>query len=415
MGAVSTEIEQVVREERRQLLATVVRIVRDLQTAEDVVQDAVVAALRTWPEQGIPERPGAWLLVTARRRALDRARARVRNDARAGALRHHEQWLQRFAGPDAAVESIPDDQLRLMFMCCHPALSPTSQVALTLRHVAGLSTEVIARSFLVAIPTMAQRLSRAKQTLRETPDPLEEPAPTARASRLEAVLRVVYLTFHEGYANPRRVESGSSLIEEGLRLAALLVRLTERREPEALGLLALLRIQASRTPARVDEQGELVLIQHQDRSHWDRALANQGCRDLTDALKQGRPGSYQLQAAIAACHAEAPTWPDTDWPQIVALYDALLAVEPSPVVALNRAVAVGIAEGPERGLAETEVLAEYTGMQRYHLWHACRADWLRRLGQLEQARRAYEMALSLTDNAREQAFLRSRLEECTPD
>ncbi|MEO0599842.1 MAG: sigma-70 family RNA polymerase sigma factor [Myxococcota bacterium] len=415
MGAVATEIERVVREERRQLLATVVRIVRDLQTAEDVVQDAVVAALRTWPEQGIPDRPGAWLLVTARRRALDRTRARVRNEARVGALRQYEAGLQRFADPDAVVESIPDDQLRLMFVCCHPSLSPTSQVALTLRHVAGSSTEAIARSFLVPIPTMAQRLTRAKQTLRDAPDPLEEPPPGERASRLEAVMRVIYLTFHEGYTNPGREDDGPSLVEEALRLAALLVRLTERREPEALGLLALLRIQASRTLSRVDDRGELVLIQHQDRSQWDRALANQGCRDLTEALQQGRPGSYQLQAAIAACHAEAPTWPDTDWPQIVALYDALMAVEPSPVVALNRAVAVGIAEGPDRGLAETEALAEFAGMQRYHLWHACRADWLRRLGRLEQARLAYERALSLTDNDREQVFLRSRLEECRLD
>ena len=180
-------------------------------------------------------------------------------------------------------------------------------------------------------------------------------------------MRVVYLTFHEGYAHPGRTEDGPSLIEEGLRLAALLAHLTERREPEVLGLLALLRIQASRTSARVDAQGDLVLMEHQDRGQWDRALANQGCRDLTEALKQGRPGSYQLQAAIAACHAEAPTWPDTDWPQIVQLYDVLLAVDPSPVVALNRAVAVGIAEGPDRGLAETEALGEQAGMQRYHL------------------------------------------------
>ena len=284
-------------------------------------------------------------------------------------------------------------------------------MALTLRLVAGLETEEIARAFLVPMPTMGQRLSRAKATLREAGDGLDVPGRAHRAERLSAVGRVIYLVFNEGYARATGSELiDQQLVDEGLRLGELLVELTDQ-EPEMLGLLALMRIQASRTAARVDDGGHLVLLEDQDRTRWDRALANQGCRDLVEALTRGRPGPYQLQAAIAACHAEAPTWPDTDWMQIIALYDHFQTLDPSPVIALNRAVAVGVAHGAERGLAETEALADAPGMARYHLWHACRADWLRRLGRHAEAVRSYEAALQRTNNVREQAFLRGRLRE----
>ena len=409
---VHESIAEVFRVEYARVVASVLRIVREIDAAEDVVQEAFAQALDHWPTRGIPDRPGAWLLTTARRRALDRLRRARRMDARADALAYEAGLGARDERPEVAdPESIPDDRLRLIFTCCHPELSADSRVALTLRLVGGLSTVEIARAFLVPEATIAQRLVRAKRTIRDRELPYEVPEGAELAARLPAVLAVVYLIFNEGYA----AHTGDALVRddlcvEAIRLGGMLAELMPD-EPEVLGLLALMELQASRAGARVDAEGNLVLLADQDRARWDRARIERGLAWLERAGPIERAGPYQLQAAIAACHARAASWDATEWPRIVWLYATLAAVAPSPVVELNRAAAIGMAEGPAAGLAALDRM-DPALLAAYHLFPAARADFLRRLGRAAEAAVEYRAALRLVDNARERAFLAARLAEC---
>ena len=360
----------------------------------------------------MPGRPGAWLLTTARRRALDRLRHARRVAARADALAYEAELGARDEGPDVTdPETIPDDRLRLIFTCCHPTLAADSRVALTLRLVGGLSTGEIARAFLVPEPTIAQRVVRAKRTISDRGLPYEVPQGAELPARLPAVLAVVYLIFNEGYA----AHTGDALVrhdlcEEALRLGAMLAELMPG-EAEVLGLLALMELQASRAATRTDADGNLVLLAEQDRSRWDHVRIGHGLACLGRAAPMERAGPYQLQAAIAACHARATSWDRTDWPQIVRLYQALTEVAPSPVVELNRAVAIGLAEGPAAGLAALDAI-DATALRGYHLLPSARADFLRRLGRWGEAAAEYRRALGLADNTREQRFLAARLAAC---
>jgi RNA polymerase sigma factor (sigma-70 family) len=409
---VHESIAEVFRAEYARVVASVLRILRDIDAAEDVVQEAFAQALDHWPARGIPDRPGAWLLTAARHRALDRLRRARRANARADALAYEAGLGARDERPEVVdPESIPDDRLRLIFTCCHPALSAESRVALTLRLVGGLSTVEIARAFLVPEPTIAQRLVRAKRTIRARGLVYEVPQGEELATRLPAVLAVVYLIFNEGYA----AHSGDALVRddlcaEALRLGGMLVELMPG-EAEALGLLALMELQASRAAARADADGNLVLLADQDRARWDRARIGRGLACLERAGPVERAGPYQLQAAIAACHARAASWEATEWPRIVGLYATLAAVAPSPVVELNRAAAIGMAEGPAAGLAALDRM-DATALSTYHLFPAARADFLRRLGRAAEAAAEYRAALRLVDNTRERAFLAARLAEC---
>jgi RNA polymerase sigma-70 factor (ECF subfamily) len=394
------------------VVAAVLRIARDIDAAEEIVQEAFEQALAHWPAQGTPDRPGAWLLTTARRRALDRLRRSRRFDARAGAIAYEATVGARDDMPDVTdPESIPDDRLRLIFTCCHPGLSADSRVALTLRLVGGLTTPEIARAFLVPEPTIAQRLVRAKRAIRDRGVPYEVPAGDELAARLPAVLAVVYLIFNEGYA----AHTGEALVrhdlcEEAIRLGGMLAGLMPG-EPEVLGLLALMELQAARAPARTDAEGNLVVLADQDRARWDRARLARGFACLDDAGPLADAGPYQLQAAFAACHARAPSWEATDWPGIVVLYGALAAIAPSPVVELNRGVAIGLAEGPEAGLAALDRL-DAASLRGYQHLPAARADFLRRLERWSEAAAEYRRALALADNASERRFLAARLAAC---
>ncbi|HEV8585439.1 MAG TPA: sigma-70 family RNA polymerase sigma factor [Methylomirabilota bacterium] len=409
MGA---DLAELFRLEYARVVASVLRIVRDVDAAEEVVQDAFAQALAHWPATGPPERPGAWLLTTARRRALDRLRGARRADARAAALAYETALGAPDEGPDVAdPETIADDRLRLIFTCCHPALPADSRVALTLRLVGGLTTVEIARAFLVSEPTIAQRLVRAKRLIRERGLPYEVPEGDERAARLPAVLAVVYLIFNEGYA----AHTGDALVRddlcaEAIRLGGMLAELMAG-EPEVLGLLALMELQASRAAARADAGGNLVLLADQDRARWGRTRIAHGLSCLEAAGPISGAGPYQLQAAIAACHARAASWAATDWPRIVGLYATLAALTPSPVVELNRAAAIGMAEGPAAGLAALERL-DAGALSAYHLLPAARADFLRRLGRRAEAAVEYRAARDLTDNTRERAFYTARLAEC---
>ena len=411
-GGAPARVAEAFRLEYGRVVAAVVRIVRDLDTAEEIVQEAFARALHHWPAGGVPERPGAWLLTTARRGAFDHLRRARRAGARAEALAYEAALGTLDEGADVTeAGEIPDDRLRLMFTCCHPGLPPDSRVALTLRLVGGLSTPEIARAFLVPEPTIAQRLVRAKRTIRERALPWEVPEGAELTARLPAVLAVVYLIFNEGYA----ARSGQALVRhdlcrEALRLGAMLVELMPG-EPEALGLLALMELQASRSAARTDAGGHLVLLMDQDRGRWDREAIARGLAGLERAGPLQRAGPYQRQAAIAACHARAISWEATDWPAIVAHYGALAAVAPSPVIALNRAVAIGLAYGPATGLAALDAV-DGEALRHYHLLPAARADFLRRLGRRSEAAAEYRRALTLADNARERAFLAARLAAC---
>jgi RNA polymerase sigma factor (sigma-70 family) len=409
--SVRARLAEVFRLEHARVVASVLRIVRDIDAAQEVVQEAFEQALDHWPADGVPDRPGAWLLTTARRRALDHLRRTRRAGARVDALAHAALGAAH-APPDVSdPDEIPDDRLRLIFTCCHPALPADSRVALTLRLVGGLSTTEIARAFLVPEPTVAQRLVRAKRTIRDGGFPYEVPEGVDLSSRLSAVLAVLYLIFNEGYA----AHSGGDLVrhdlcEEAIRLGHVLAELMPR-EPEILGLLALMELQASRAAARTDVDGNIVLLEDQDRLRWDRARIARGLACLERAGPLPRAGPYQLQAAIAACHAQALSWAATDWPRIVAHYRALVELAPSPVVELNLAVAIGLAQGPVAGLAALDRIGD-PALRDYHLLPAARAEFLRRLGRRPEAAVEYRRALRLADNPREQAFLAARLAAC---
>ena len=401
-------IDRLYRSESRRVLATLVRLLGDFDLAEEALQDAFMAAMEQWPRDGLPANPRAWLVSTGRFKAIDRLRRRARFDALLGELAAR---LDDRAVPDPAEQDdhlLGDDRLRLIFTCCHPALPPDAQVAMTLREVCGLTTEEIARAFLTRPPTVAQRIVRAKARIRAGRIPYAVPPPHELPDRLETVLHVVYRVFTEGYAPA----SGGSVVrpelaDEAIRLGRLLAELLP--EPEVLGLLALLLLQDARRAARVSADGGLVLLADQDRSRWDRERIAEGTALLRRAMSTGEVGPYALQAAIAAAHAEAPTAQATDWDRIVGLYDLLARADASPVVELNRAVAVAMRDGPSAGLALIDALLGPGRLDAYHLAHAARADLLRRLGRTSDARAAYRRALDLTRQEPQRRFIEERL------
>jgi RNA polymerase sigma-70 factor (ECF subfamily) len=406
---VRESVEAVYRSESRRILATLIRLLGDFELAEDALHDAFRAALEHWSNEGVPANPRAWLVSTGRFKAIDAIRRRARFDASQVAIAD-----QLYAdAKDAAVldnESIEDDRLRLIFTCCHPALAPEARVALTLREVCGLTTEEIAHAFLTAPSTLAQRIVRAKAKIRDARIPYQVPSPSDLPDRLDTVLQVIYLVFNEGYS----ASSGASLTRpdlsgEAIRLARLLVELLP--EPEAMDLLALMLLQESRRVARTSPAGDLILLEDQDRLLWNREQIAEGKALVERALSSRRFGPYTLQAAIAAVHADTPDAAATDWAQIAGLYDVLLRVEPSPVVELNRAVAVAMREGPAAGLALIDAILARGELTDYHLMHAARADLCRRLGRTDEARVAYERALALTQQEPEQRFLEKRIRE----
>jgi len=410
-------VEAVWRIESARLIAGLARMVRDVGLAEELAQDALVTALETWPESGVPDNPGAWLMATAKNRALDRLRRRKRLERKHEEISRAQEARQALAvaGFEAAIDDdIGDDLLRLMFVACHPVLPTAARVALTLRLLGGLTTDEIARAFLVPEATIAQRIVRAKRALAATRVPFEVPRGSERDARLSSVLEVLYLVFNEGYAATAGDDwTRPALCEDALRLGRILAELLPR-EPEVLGLVALMEIQASRLGARTGPSGEPVLLLDQDRGRWDRLLIGRGLAALERAERIGGAlGPYALQAAIAACHARARTAAETDWARIVALYDALAGLLPSPVVELNRAVAVAMSQGPAAGLELVDTLAGEPSLGAYHLLPSVRGDLLSRLGRLDEARAEFERAASLTRNARERALLRERAAACT--
>lgn len=398
------------------MIAGLTRIVRDVGLAEDLAQDALVAALEQWPQSGVPDNPGAWLMATAKRRAIDLLRRDTMVARKHDQLTHELEARQEVAPDlDAALDDqIGDDLLRLIFMTCHPVLSTEARVALTLRLLGGLTTEEIARAFLVPEATVAQRIVRAKRTLAEARIHFEVPRGEELAARLSSVLDVIYLIFNEGYAATAGDDwVRPTLCEDALRLGRILAELAPT-EPEVHGLVALMEIQASRLRARTGPSGELVLLLDQDRSRWDYVLIHRGLAALERAEElRGALGPYALQAAIAACHARARTAEETDWERIAALYDALAEVTPSPIVELNRAVAVGMAFGPTEGLELVDSLTSEPSLKSYHLLPSVRGDLLAKLGRFEEARAEFERAASLTRNARERELLLERASACT--
>jgi RNA polymerase sigma-70 factor, ECF subfamily len=413
-------IEAVFRIERAKLIAGLARVVRDVGLAEELAQDALVSALEQWPRSGIPDKPGAWLMAAARNRAIDRLRRAKLIERKHRELGHDLETTGEGETPDldaALDDDIGDDLLRLMFTACHPVLSTDAQVALTLRLLGGLTTDEIARAFLVPEPTIAQRIVRAKRTLAEKRVPFEVPRGAERAERLASVLGVLYLVFNEGYTATAGGDwIRPQLCEEALRLGRVLAGLTPE-EPEVHGLVALMEIQASRLRARVGPDGEPILLLDQDRARWDQLLIRRGLAGLARAealggALAGPPGPYLLQAAIAACHARARQAGDTDWARIAALYAGLAQVAPSPVVELNRAVAVGMASGAAAGLALVDRLAAEPALKGYHLLPSVRGDFLEKLGRREEARAEFERAAGLTRNARERRLLLDRAARC---
>jgi RNA polymerase sigma-70 factor, ECF subfamily len=402
-------VDVVYRSESRQVLATLIRLLGDFETAEEALHDAFAVAVEQWARDGVPANPQAWLVSTGRFKAIDGMRRRARFDASLMELAKQleqstsdaEEWNE---------ESVEDDRLRLIFTCCHPALAPEAQVAMTLREVCGLTTEEIARPFLTKPATVAQRIVRAKTKIREARIPYQVPSEADLPDRLDAVLRVVYLVFNEGYS----ASSGGSLTRhdlsgEAIRLGRLLIELLP--EPEAMGLLALMLLHDSRRAARTSPTGDLILLENQDRALWNRDQITEGVSLVTRALSSGQVGPYTIQAAIAAAHAQAPSSVTTDWAQIVALYDLLMRAEPSPVVELNRAVAVAMRDNPLAGLSLIDAILARGELGKYHLAHAARADLCRRLGQTVEARASYEQALGLTQQEPERRFLKRRLSE----
>ena len=407
--SIRDQVELLYRKESGRILATLIRLLGDFETAEDAMQDAFTAALERWPKDGVPHQPRAWLISTGRFKAIDALRRRARFDA------SQEKIATAFAAnfanaPEEDDESLPDDRLRLIFICCHPSIAPEARVALTLREVCGLTTEEIARAFLIGAPALAQRIVRAKSRIREARLPYEVPSATELPQRLDAVLQVIYLVFNEGYsASSGHSVTRAELSGEAIRLGRLLSQLMP--EPEVRGLLALMLLHESRRPARTSPQGDLILLEQQDRTLWNQAQITQGLALVRQALQSRRFGPYTLQAAIAAVHAEANEAEQTDWPQIVALYDRLLALLRSPVIELNRAAAIAMANGPETGLKLINALLARGVLSDYYLTHSAKADLCRRLGRIEEARACYQRALELTQQAPEQRFLHQRLQE----
>ncbi|HWC20024.1 MAG TPA: RNA polymerase sigma factor [Terriglobales bacterium] len=409
-------IDAVWRIESAKVIAGLTRIVRDVSLAEDLAHDALIAALQQWPDSGIPANPGAWLMTAAKHRAIDYFRRNQLLD------RKHEELGRELSEREAAVpdlaadidDNIGDDLLRLIFISCHPVLSTDARVALTLRLLGGLTTDEIARAFLSSEPTVAQRIVRAKRSLSEAHVPFEVPRGAEFTARLSSVLQVVYLIFNEGYtATAGQDWLRPTLCEEALRLGRILAALVPN-EPEVHGLVALMEIQASRSKARVDEKGEPILLLDQDRGRWDQLLIRRGLAALENAARLGgKRGVYILQAQIAACHAQARTSSETDWRRIIALYEELAEVMPSPVVELNRAVAVSMAFGPQAGLELVEALNSEPSLKGYHLLPSVRGDLLKKLGRLQEARVEFERAASLTQNARERELLLARSRACT--
>ena len=413
MARAGETLEQVFREEYGRIISTLIRTSGSFDLAEEALQEAFTSAASVWERDGAPRNPGAWLTTVAHRRLLDALRRdKTRTDKQAE-VEYEASRLQPFAAPTLSEESVeyPDDRLRLIFTCCHPSLSREAQVALTLRTLGGLTTTEIAHAFLLPETTLAQRLVRAKQKIRLAKIPYEIPSLEIISERLLAVQAVIYLIFNEGYA----ASAGQSLLRndlcaEAIRLGRVLCELLPN-EPENMGLLALMLLQDSRRAARVNDRGELVTLEEQDRSLWDRTEIDEGVRLVENALAMGQAGNYQIQAAIAAVHAEAVTADETDWPQIVALYETLLRTTSSPVVALNYAAAVAMSEGLERGLNLVELAGTSGALDNYYLFHASRADLLRRLNRADEATAAYQHALSLTTNSVEQNYIHRRLRE----
>ena len=408
----NTVIDSLYRTESGRILATLVRLLGDLDLAEEAMHEAFAAALNTWPHAGVPQNPRPWLISTARFKAIDVIRRRARfDDAQRDLISHMESRVNNANYGD----EIEDDRLRLIFTCCHPALPPEAQVALTLREVCGLTTEEIARAFLVTPATLAQRIVRAKTKIREASIPYEVPSPQELPQRLDAVLQVIYLVFNEGYSAAAGADvTRADLTGEAIRLGRLLIQLqpdSKNLEPEILGLLALMLLQESRRAARTSPTGELILLPDQNRSLWNRDQITEGVALVENAISFRRVGPYTLQAAIAAVHAEAPSTAATDWRQIVSLYNQLLQIQPSPVVHLNRAVAIAESEGPRAGLAQIDALLQHGELANYYLAHSARAEMYRRLGRTADARTSYEKALSLTQQQPERQFLQQRIRQ----
>jgi RNA polymerase sigma-70 factor, ECF subfamily len=399
-------VDAVYRNESRRVLATLIRLLGDFDLAEEALHEAFAAAVQQWPGEGVPDNPRAWLVSAGRFKAIDVIRRRARFDA---SLHLIADEFTADAADERDGEHLEDDRLRLMFTCCHPALPADAQVALTLREVCGLTTEEIARAFLTAPSTLAQRIVRAKSKIRDAKIPYEVPGRAELPARLEAVLRVIYLVFNEGYsASSGDRVTRHDLSGEAIRLGRLLLELLP--DPEVMGLLALMLLQESRRKARSSDDGDLILLEDQDRSQWDCELIGQGRALVERALSSRRFGPYSLQAAIAAVHADAKRAADTDWSEIVALYDVLLRIEPSPVVELNRAVAVAMRDGAEAGLTLVDGILGRGDLRDYHLAHAARAEFCRRLGRFAEAQAGYEQALELAQQAPERRFLERRLE-----
>jgi RNA polymerase sigma-70 factor (ECF subfamily) len=416
-AAARQSVEAVYRAESRRVLATLIRLLGDFDLADEALHDAFAAAVEQWQHHGVPANPRAWLVSTGRFKAIDGLRRRARFDASLSRLARQLEagngetvWRENQTPQDRGNDGVEDDRLRLIFTCCHPSLAPDAQVALTLREVCGLTTEEIARAFLTTTPTVAQRIVRAKAKIRDAGIPYQVPSVPDFPERLGTVLHVIYLVFNEGYS----ATFGESLVRadlsaEAIRLGRLLVELLP--DPEASGLLALMLLHESRRAARATPRGDLVLLPDQDRSRWNREHIAEGAALVTQALSTRRFGPYTLQAAIAAVHAEAPTAEETDWAEIVGLYDLLVQADPSPVIELNRAVAVAMADGPAAGLALIDALLDRGELQDYHHAHAARADLCRRLGMSAEARASYERAVSLARQEPERRFLLRRLAE----
>lgn len=404
-------VEAVYRTESRRVLATLIRLLHDFDLAEEALHDAFLAAVERWPVSGVPSNPRAWLVSTGRFKAIDRLRRRARFDASLSELAHRLEH-DAAANVPASDSAVEDDRLRLIFTCCHPALGPEARIALTLREICGLTTEAIAHAFLTTPSTLAQRIVRAKSKIRETGIPYQVPTHAELPERLDAVLHTVYLVFNEGYfASSGTLLTRQELSLEAIRLGRLLLDLLP--EPEVMGLLALMLLHESRRATRVSAEGELVLLDDQDRSRWDREQIGEGCRLVEQALRSRAFGPYTLQAAIAAVHAEALTPQATDWAQIVGLYEVLLRADPSPVVELNLAVALAMRDGPLAGLTRIDGLLARGELLEYHMAHSARADLCRRLGRIEDARMAYSRALELTTLEPERRFLERRLASLT--